>query len=265
MPQGQSEGTSLRQQPRLWDSYPVKNPNLRHHQASSQNKGLSRASRLRTSPSPAQDMQARAARGRRGNPDPREASSTKLQAGFIANQDFLGFWMVDIRQQGRSQKQLPRRDTRHTWEGETVVHPENQVAGMGEVISRSLQLGATVLAKHLVTWAARTWDGHKTQAQASPRVCGEPKNLNSLDLGNACNPGPASDSSQKSNLEPEQCRPGKYTRSEQGRTQCGWNTASAPHTCQWCLFAVFLPPHSTTEHASLKKSAPLPTLCQGGN
>ena len=30
------------------------------------------------------------------NCSPREASSTKLQAGFIANQDFLGFWMVDI-------------------------------------------------------------------------------------------------------------------------------------------------------------------------
>ena len=31
-----------------------------------------------------------------GNRSPREASSTKLQSGFIANQDFLGFWMVDI-------------------------------------------------------------------------------------------------------------------------------------------------------------------------
>ena len=30
------------------------------------------------------------------NCSPREAPSTKLQAGFIANQDFLGFWMVDI-------------------------------------------------------------------------------------------------------------------------------------------------------------------------
>ena len=32
----------------------------------------------------------------RGNHSRREASSTKLQAGFIANQDFLGFWTVDI-------------------------------------------------------------------------------------------------------------------------------------------------------------------------
>ena len=32
----------------------------------------------------------------RGNQGPREASSTKLQTGFIANQEFLGFWTVDI-------------------------------------------------------------------------------------------------------------------------------------------------------------------------
>ena len=88
MPRGQYEVTNLRYQPRLWDSYPTKSPNLRHHQARSQNKGLSRASQLWTGPSPLET-------GRRGQPEPegdncgpREASSTKLQAGFIANQDF---------------------------------------------------------------------------------------------------------------------------------------------------------------------------------
>ena len=39
---------------------------LRHRQARSQNKGLSRASWLRTGPSPAGDRQAGAARARRG-------------------------------------------------------------------------------------------------------------------------------------------------------------------------------------------------------
>ena len=41
--------------------------------------------------------------GRRGQPEPeggnhgpKEALSTKLKAGFIANQDFLGFWTVNI-------------------------------------------------------------------------------------------------------------------------------------------------------------------------
>ena len=48
----------------------------------------------------------------RGNHSPREASSTKLQAGFIANQDFLGFWTVDIRQEGCSQRSATQK--RHT-------------------------------------------------------------------------------------------------------------------------------------------------------
>ena len=43
---------------------------------------------------------------------PREASYTKLQADFVANQDFLGFWMVDICQEGRSQRSAPQK--RHT-------------------------------------------------------------------------------------------------------------------------------------------------------
>ena len=68
---------------------------------------------------------------------------------------------------------------------------------MGEAISFSLQLGATVLTKHLVTQAAQTWEGHKTQAQPSLRFCEVPKNLNlsRLDLGSALNPGPTLDNS----------------------------------------------------------------------
>ena len=90
----------------------MKSPNLRHCQAHSQNKGLSKASWLRTGPSPTGDRQVRAARARRGNHSPREASSTKLQAGFVTNQHFLGFWMVDIYREGRSQRSAPQK--RHT-------------------------------------------------------------------------------------------------------------------------------------------------------
>ena len=118
-----------------------------------------------------------------------------------------------------------------------VVHPENQGTGTGEAISRSLQLGAIVLAKHLVTLAAQTWDGHKTQAQPSLHLCGVPENLSGLDLGSACKPGPASDSSRKSNLESEQCRLGKHTHREQGQTQCGRDTASTR-----MLFVCSVPP-----------------------
>ena len=133
---------------------------------------------------------------------------------------------------------------------------ENWAAGTGEVIRCSLQLGATVLAKHLVTWAARTWDGHKTLAQPSLGLCRVPENLNlrGLDWGSACILSPASHSSRQSNLEPEQCRLGKHTHRECGQTQCGTSTPRKH------LLAVFLPTHSTTEQGSLKKWPP-PTPC----
>ena len=57
---------------RLWDSYHVKSPNLRHRQACSQNKGQS----------PSGDRQPQP---EGGNRSPRETLSTKLQAGFFAN------------------------------------------------------------------------------------------------------------------------------------------------------------------------------------
>ena len=43
------------------------------------------------------------------------------------------------------------------------------------------------------------------------------------------------------------------------------STASMPHTCQWCLFAVSLLLHSTTEQVSLNKWPLLPRPCQGGD
>ena len=87
------------------------------------------------------------------------------------------------------------------------------------------------------------------QAQLSLRLCGVPQYLylSGSDLGSAYNPGPASESSRQSNLEPKQCRQGKHARHEQGQTQCGQDTAST-HQCY--LFAVFLPPHSTTEQGA---------------
>ena len=65
-------------------------------------------------------------------------------------------------------------------------------------------------------------------------------------------------SSLQSNLVPEQCRPGKHRCHELGQTHCGPYTASTPHTHQWYLFAVFLPPHSTTEQVRLNKWPPSP-------
>ena len=42
----------------------------------------------------------------------------------------------------------------------------------------------------------------------------------------ASSPGPAMDGSRQSNLEPEKCGQGGYTRRERGQTQFGWSTAS---------------------------------------
>ena len=91
--------------------------------------------------------------------------------------------------------QFSRGDTQHTWQGTPAAHPGNRVAGTGEVIRRTVP-GESALTKHLVAWAVRTWEGHKTQAQPSLCLCGVPKNLNLsvIDLGSACNPEPALDS-----------------------------------------------------------------------
>ena len=75
----------------------MKSPNLRHCQACSQNKGLSRASRLQPAHTPLDTGRPGQPEPEGGNHSPREALSTKLQAGFVANQDFLGFWTVNIR------------------------------------------------------------------------------------------------------------------------------------------------------------------------
>ena len=133
-----------------------------------------------------------------------------------------------------------------------VVHPENQAAGE-EAISRSDHTHQT--PGHLsCSDLGRAQNAGPTESVCLLGVPGCP-NLRGLDLGSAYNPGPASDSSRKSNLEPKQCRQGKHTRREWGQTQCGRDTAS---TRQCYLFAGFLPPHSTTEQVSLKKCPPPP-------
>ena len=98
------------------------------------------------------------------------------------------------------------------------------------------------------------------QAQPSLRLWGLPEclNLSGLDLGGAGSPGPATDGSQRNNLEPEQCGQGGYTRRELGQTQCGWGTVS-----QCYLFAASLPPSPqrdwTSEPKKKKKKCPPPS------
>jgi len=49
-PEGNLRELTWASKTRLWDSYHVKSPNLRHRQACSQNKDLNRASPLKTIP-----------------------------------------------------------------------------------------------------------------------------------------------------------------------------------------------------------------------
>ena len=144
------------------------------------------------------------------------ASATKLQAGFIANQDFLGFWMVNIHWEGCSQRPAPQK--RHTAHLRRRAHCTPRKLSGWDGGGNKMQPpteGDCARPGHLSCLA---WEGHKMQAQPSLHLCGVPKNLNlsGLDLGSACNPGPASDSSWQSNLVSEQCRLGKHTRCELG-------------------------------------------------
>ena len=122
-----------------------------------------------------------------GNRGPREASSTKLQAGFIANQDFLGFWMVDICLESCSQRSAPQK--RH----------------MARLRRR---VGCTPRKPSV-------WDGGGEKTQPPTRGdCAHqaPDHLRCSDLGKAQNAGPTNCAPLWSTREPEPewCRPGKY-------------------------------------------------------
>ena len=104
-----SQGEKKRERER--ENYLTKSPNLRHCQARSQNKGLReyqrRASRLRTGPSPAGGREAGWGQPEpeRGNLGHREGILYQTASRLpVANQDFLGFWKVDIHPEGRSQR-----------------------------------------------------------------------------------------------------------------------------------------------------------------
>ena len=143
------------------------------------------------------------------------------------------------------------------WEGAPVVHPENRVAGTREAISRSDHTHQTPHHQ-----SCSDLGKAQTRVQPSLRLWGLPEclNLGGLDLGGACSPGPASDGSPQSNLEPEQCGQGGYTRRERGQAQCARDTAS---TCQCYLFAASLPSHSATDQVSLKRVSTTAPLVSG--
>ena len=59
------------------------------------------------------------------------------QAPLLTKTPWNSGWSTSARKVA-ARDQLPRGDTQHTWKGAPIVHPENQAAGTGEVISCSL-------------------------------------------------------------------------------------------------------------------------------
>ena len=209
----------------------MKSPHLRHHQARSQNKGLYRARWLQTTP-----LWWQAARAGRGQ------LSTKLQAGFFADEDFLGFWTVNAHLR-RCTGCTPRKPSSRNGEainrGDCAHQPPHHLSCSD--LGRTQNAGPTNSVPLRTSWVP------------------EPEWLSTWEVGSL---GPASDGSRWSNIEPEQCGQEGHRRREQGQAQCGWDTVS---TCQCYLFAASLPLHSATEQVSLKKCPPSPSLCQGRN
>ena len=120
------------------------------------------------------------------NLGPREASSTKLQAGFFANQDFLGFWTADIHRESRSQRSDAQK--RHT------AHLRSHA--------------------HCTPRKSSSWDRGGDKTNLPPRgdcVHQAPAHLSYLDLGSAQNTGPTKSTPLWSTREPEPewLRPGK--------------------------------------------------------
>ena len=214
MPWGQSEGANMRQQPKLWDSQREKKKEReRTFPWKALTQGTARPTHRTKDwvntwgelagcgpahPPPEAERQAGDIQSWKGAIwAPKVASSTKLRAGSqLLTKCSWDPGRLTSNRRVTARDQLPRGDTQHTWDGAPTMLPGNQAAGTWEAIWRTAHLGS-VLTKHLVTWAAWTWEGHKTQAQPSMCLCGVPENLNlsSLDLGSACNPGPALDSS----------------------------------------------------------------------
>ena len=171
---------------------------IRHNLACSLGKGLSkyqrRASQLWTSPSPCRRQRGRRATARAGRRGaisaPEMAVSTKLLAGsqLLTKSSWYPVQLTSARR-AAVRDQLPRGDTGHTWDGALAAHP-GKPSGWDGGDKMHSPPGESALAKHLVTWSARTWEGHKTQAQPSLCLCWVPKNLNvsGLDLGMCTQP-----------------------------------------------------------------------------
>ena len=134
------------------------------------------------------NIQSWKARGKLG---PRDSIPCQTVSRLpVANQVFLGSWMVDIHWEGLSQRSAPqRRHTAHLRQHSRCAtrKPSGRDRGSDKTYC-SWGVCAHQAPGHL---SCSDGEGHKTQAQSSLCLCGVPENLNlsGLDLGNAHNPG----------------------------------------------------------------------------
>ena len=142
----------------------------------------------------------------------------------VANQDFLGLWMVDIQREGHSQRSAPQKRNRahlrrctHC----TPIKPSNWDGG-GDKTHPPPSRGDCVLQ---ATGHLSCLDLGRAQnrgpTKSAPLWSTQEPEPEWLRPGNCMQPRPTSNSSWQSNLEPEQCRLGKHTHHELGEAQCG--------------------------------------------
>ena len=115
------------------------------------------------------------------------ASATKLQTGFqFLTKDFLRLWMVDIHQEGRSQRSATQKRHKAHWLGV----PGNWVwdrEGRSHAAPEKSEL-----VKLLVAWAAPMGKAQNTgPTKPAPLWSTQEPELSGLGLESACNLGPA--------------------------------------------------------------------------
>ena len=167
--------------------------------------------------------------------------------------------MVDIHQEGHSQRSAPKKrhiahqrqawplphskpsswdrrgDKIHSPSGETTTStwsPELLEPGKG--------------TKHKPNWVHAFVEYSRTlPEQLRPGKCTQPR-------------ARFRQWTNRSNIDPEKCKLGKCTHPELGQTQCGRVFEHFP--CQWYFFIVFLPPHSMAEQVSLNSDRFCPAV-----
>ena len=129
----------------------MKGPNLRHHRACSQNKGLSRASWQRTGPSPTGDRKVRAARAGRGQSAPqRHPLPNSKQTSPLTKTSWDSGRSIFARE-GHSQRPAPQNRHAAHLRRRACYTPRKPSGRDGGGDKPQPQLGETTLAKHLVT------------------------------------------------------------------------------------------------------------------